>query len=117
VTTSAPVANDSQVRLNTPFLLIALFWTILVVVLAGWGYQQSRAAVLATARTAARMSYDKDIIYRKWATLHGGAYVPITAQTPPNPYLAHIPERDITTPSGRKLTLMNPAYEPEAYPA
>jgi len=26
------------------------------------------------------------------------------------PHLSHIPERDITTPSGKKLTLMNPAY-------
>ena len=28
----------------------------------------------------------------------------------PNPNLAHLPERDLTTPSGKKLTLMNPAY-------
>ncbi len=28
--------------------------------------------------------------------------------TPPNPHLAHLPERDITTPSGRVLTLMDP---------
>jgi PAS domain S-box-containing protein len=37
-------------------------------------------------------------------------YVPVTEDTPPNPKLAHIPERDITTPSGRVLTLINPAY-------
>jgi signal transduction histidine kinase len=29
--------------------------------------------------------------------------------TSPNPNLAHVPERDITTPSGRRLTLVNPA--------
>jgi diguanylate cyclase (GGDEF)-like protein len=37
-------------------------------------------------------------------------YVPTTPETTPNPYLSDIPERDITTPSGRKLTLINPAY-------
>ncbi len=31
-------------------------------------------------------------------------------RTPPSPYLSHIPERDIITVSGKKLTLMNPAY-------
>jgi len=36
--------------------------------------------------------------------------VPPTEQTPPNPYLSHIPDRDITLPSGKRLTLMNPAY-------
>ena len=37
-------------------------------------------------------------------------YAFVTKDTPPNPYLAHIPERDITTPSGKLLTLVNPAY-------
>ncbi len=31
-------------------------------------------------------------------------------RTPPSPYLSHIPNRDIEIPSGKKLTLMNPAY-------
>jgi hypothetical protein len=37
-------------------------------------------------------------------------YVPVTDKTPPNPYLSHIKERDIKTPDGKALTLMNPAY-------
>ncbi|MCI0521445.1 MAG: DUF3365 domain-containing protein, partial [Chloroflexi bacterium] len=36
--------------------------------------------------------------------------MPVTETTPPNPYLSRVPERDITTPSGVQLTLMNPAY-------
>lgn len=47
---------------------------------------------------------------RIWATTHGGVYVPVDDRTPPNPRLEHVPERDIATPSGKKLTLMNPAY-------
>ena len=34
----------------------------------------------------------------------------MTPETPPTPYLARVPERDIVTPSGRRLTLLNPAY-------
>lgn len=55
-------------------------------------------------------AFHKDLLYRKWNAGHGGVYVPVTVDTPPNPKLSHIPERDIITPSGRKLTLMNPAY-------
>jgi len=63
----------------------------------------------SNALTMAKASFDKDLLFRRWATLHGGVYVPVTAQTPANPYLKHA-ERDIVTPSGRRLTLMNPAY-------
>ena len=35
-------------------------------------------------------------------------YVPVTEHTRPDPHLAYIPERDISTPSGRKLTLISP---------
>jgi hypothetical protein len=33
----------------------------------------------------------------------------MSEHTPPNPYL-DVPERDLTTPAGRALTLINPAY-------
>jgi hypothetical protein len=35
-------------------------------------------------------------------------YIPVTPATPPNPNFAQLPERDITTPSGKKLTLIYP---------
>lgn len=35
--------------------------------------------------------------------------MPVTEKVRPNPYLNHIPERDILTPSGKMLTLHNPA--------
>ena len=59
----------------------------------------------------ANANFDKDQAFRQWASSHGGVYVPIDEnRTPSSPYLSHIPERDIVTPSGKKLTLMNPAY-------
>ncbi len=58
----------------------------------------------------ARAHFQRDEAFRFWAAKHGGFYVPIDERTPPNLYLSHIPERDIITPSGIKLTLMNPAY-------
>ena len=48
-------------------------------------------------------------ITRDWSSRHGGVYVPVTADTQPNPYLLH-PKRDIVDDLGRKLTLINPAF-------
>jgi PAS domain S-box-containing protein len=53
---------------------------------------------------------NKDQAIRLWAASHGGVYVPISEKTQPNPFLSHLPERDIQTPAGKTLTLMNPAY-------
>jgi len=57
-----------------------------------------------------RALFNKDKAFRFWAASHGGVYVPVSGKTPPNPFLEHVKERDVITPSGKKLTLMNPAY-------
>ncbi|MDL1963260.1 MAG: DUF3365 domain-containing protein [Deltaproteobacteria bacterium] len=85
-------------------------WTIVIATSLTWNIVLVRQETLETARIQAKAAYEKDIIYRCWNTLHGGVYVPVTRETKPNPYLSDIPERDITTPSGKLLTLMNPAY-------
>ncbi|GFO55726.1 hypothetical protein GMSM_27330 [Geomonas sp. Red276] len=85
-------------------------WTVTIAVSFGWLWLQERRNVREMARAEARVAFEKDTLYRKWATSHGGVYVPVDERTSPNPYLSHIPERDLTTPSGRHLTLMNPAY-------
>jgi len=92
-----------------PLYQLLFLWTFLIGSFAAWGVYQSHR-ILKIAKTLVRDSHNKDLVYRRWATMHGGVYVPVTEQTPPNPYLSHIRDRDITTPSGRRLTLMNPAY-------
>ena len=91
--------------------IIIISWTLAVLASLSLSaineYQQS----VETARNVANANFDKDQAFRQWATTHGGVYVPVDMKrTPPSQYLEHIPERDITTESGRKLTLMNPAY-------
>lgn len=96
---------------NRWFALFAgLFWLLAVGLSFETHYHITKKSLLATAQVEAHAAYEKDLTFRRWATLHGGVYVAVDSLTPPNPYLAHMPERDITTPSGRKLTLMNPAY-------
>jgi len=49
------------------------------------------------------------VITRLWNARHGGVYVPVSRNSPPNPYL-HVPLRDITVNPDLTLTLINPAY-------
>ena len=90
--------------------LAALAWTVVVGASAFWNGYNEREQTLNLARREARAIFNKDQAFRLWGAKHGGVYVPPTGETPPNPYLSHIPDRDITLPSGKRLTLMNPAY-------
>ncbi len=103
---------QSSVEKHAGSLIWALMflWTGLVGASLIWNLHQVREFVLELAQNEANLSFEKDLAYRLWAAKHGGVYVPATPQSPPNPYLAHVPERDIQTPSGRSLTLVNPAY-------
>jgi PAS domain S-box-containing protein len=85
-------------------------WTLVAAASLGWNLYQDRKEALKVARQIALTNYERDVLYRRWAAGHGGVYVPVETNTPPTPYLARLPERDIVTPSGRRLTLLNPAY-------
>jgi diguanylate cyclase (GGDEF)-like protein len=89
--------------------LVIVVWTGAILLSLLLNMRTQDQEVLEMAKTQARISFQKDLFYRLWITGHGGVYVPVTPQTPPNPYL-HVEERDITSPSGRSLTLINPAY-------
>ena len=89
---------------------LLLFWTLVIGISLAWTIKYQYVHTQEMATKEANIAFDRDVAIRIWAASHGGLYVPTNEQTPPNPYLAHIPERDITTPSGKKLTLMNPAY-------
>ena len=104
-----PGVNLSK-RIDRLFLLIAVFWTIVIMAVFTLNYRDAYSSAVAIAKAGLVESYNKDVVYRRWAANHGGVYVPITSDSPSSPYLAHIPERDISTPSGKKLTLINPAY-------
>ena len=92
------------------FAGLALAWTLVVTGSLVWEFTQERAHLRRSALIQAKEAFDKDVIYRRWNAMHGGVYVPVTTDVQPNPYLEEWPERDLITPSGRQLTLINPAY-------
>lgn len=104
--------NSTQKEINFRRLgwLLAVVWTVLLVIVLLWNRSQIKQSTHEEALMSLRMTVEKDLIFRAWATKHGGVYVPVTPDNPPNPYLTQLEERDVLTTTGKELTLLNPAY-------
>ena len=96
--------------INRVVLIVMLIWSLLMLVAVIISSSDNYRYADKLAKNEALVSVKKDLAYRSWVASHGGVYVPITEKTPPNPYLSHIKNRDVTTSANQKLTLMNPAY-------
>ena len=108
-----PMKKDPEsrsARLTLHFWALVFAWTVIVAALAVSDALHIDQTVREMAIAEARAHFNKDQAFRLWASSHGGVYVPVSDQVPPNPFLSHVPERDIQTPTGKSLTLMNPAY-------
>jgi len=97
------------IHLKRYVLALILFWTAGVAVSLGWNIYQLKQAILDLAGASAATIYEKDLLYRRWASMKGGVYAPVSEVTPVNAYL-HVANRDITASGGFSLTLINPAY-------
>ncbi|HWR02838.1 MAG TPA: ATP-binding protein [Humidesulfovibrio sp.] len=95
--------------MKKPILIAAAIWTLFVVAAAAIALAASWQSTLEQARVAARVAFEKDLTFRRWNSLRGGVYVRVTEQNQPNPYL-DVPDRDLVTTKGIKLTMINPAY-------
>ena len=102
--------QDFILAKSSIFATTACVWIAIISLSYGWNWYQAGKSAVLFAGGEARASYEKDLVYRRWAALQGGVYIPPTEATPPNPYLSHLPDRDIVTTGGRHLTLVNPAY-------
>ena len=96
-------------RLGPYTMGLAIVWTVIVGVSLVWNLHEQERATTEVARALARAGIERDLLYRRWSAIHGGVYAPVAEKTRPNPHL-DAPERDIETPAGRMLTLVNPAY-------
>ena len=102
-------AEDARKRfVNSPIFFSAGLIVLLVSSFIGfslyWNLANLSQQQLQQARAEAESHWNKDLSFRRWATRHGGVYVKPDIRTPPNPYLAHLPNRDIVTADGDKLT-------------
>ncbi|MDQ2180451.1 ATP-binding protein [Marinifilum sp. D714] len=92
------------------FVTASIGFVFLVASSLVWNIQNEKRTTYKLAKVEAIGNQNKDLTFRRWSTLHGGVYVPITDKITPNEYMDFIPNRDVTTTDGQKLTLINPAY-------
>ena len=102
-------ARNIQLTMGRQARFLAALWTGCLAASLAWNLHEQRERTVELARISAQVSFDNDLLYRRWAAHQGGVYVPVSEHTAPNPYL-NVPDRDVTTTSGLSLTLLNPAY-------
>ncbi len=76
--------------------------------LLSWNLKNTHTQTSEIATHQARSFFQEILTTRYWNASHGGVYVPISEEVQPNPYL-DVPNRDIVTRDGMKLTMINPA--------
>lgn len=94
-------------KLFGPILITLWFVVIVTSAMINIYLAQSHADEISSSQ--ARTMFEHIVLTRSWNARHGGVYVPVTTTTQPNPYL-QVPNRDVVTKNGVKLTKINPAY-------
>lgn len=100
--------RSKQFWRNIKWLMVA--WSLVIGASLTWSLLYQQSSFKDALHTQAAAFHTMEMEYRNWIIHSGGIYVPVTEQTPPSPWLSEIPERDITTPSGKQLTLLNSSY-------
>ncbi len=90
-------------------MLPLLGWTLLVFFSAWWNVKALDEQAYGLAAERGRHVLRLVQLARRWNRSHGGVYVPVTDEVQPNPYLK-VPDRDVTTTDGRRLTRINSSY-------
>jgi PAS domain S-box-containing protein len=88
---------------------IALLWTVAVALTLTWEIWDEFTQAKEIAEGMGQSILADELAFHRWSAEEGGVYVPVSAKVQPDPILAKIAERDVETPSGRKLTLIKPA--------
>lgn len=94
---------------NRIALIALIVWTVIVAMPLGLVKKSEKEHMRDIALSQARGFFQQVVDARTWNASHGGVYVEVNEHTVPNPYL-EVPDRDLVTTDGRRLTLINPAY-------
>jgi len=103
------MTKAQNISLGKYAIAAIILWTIVISLSLYANYRLNTQHLMDIGTTIARSSFNKDILYRRWNAAQGGVYAKQSELTTPNRYL-NVAERDISTPLGKKLTMINPAY-------
>lgn len=87
------------------WLFLSLLWLSLLLASLFWNISLFNGSIEHLALSEARSHLSRDLFYLRWASSHGGVYVPETDNTASNPYL----QPPVLTAAGARLVLINPA--------
>jgi diguanylate cyclase (GGDEF)-like protein len=90
------------------FFVITVWWAVVLASLL-WSISHTRQQHEQFIHDTAQSIFNHIVLARRWNARHGGVYVPVTEESPPNPYL-DIDDRDIRINDQLTLTKINPAY-------
>jgi two-component system, cell cycle sensor histidine kinase and response regulator CckA len=94
-------------RLRQTIALLAILWTGAFLVLFLWQDAKDKDTFPDLAKARALTAHNSVAYFLEWAIAQGRIYVPVSDEAAPDPNLSNIPERDVLTPSGSMLTLVN----------
>lgn len=89
--------------------IVMAVWIFITSAFLFWMEVDTRREEKLLAQSTANAFFQQVLLTRQWNASHGGVYVPITAETQPNPYLP-LKNRDLAADNGLRLTRINPAY-------
>lgn len=84
-----------------------LLWSAILAGLYVWSIKEQTAHHENLIAFRAKELANQTQVLRRWIGGHGGIYVEEGGDIRSNPQLADVPDRDVLTPQGRKLTLLN----------
>ncbi|MCP4125598.1 MAG: diguanylate cyclase [Gammaproteobacteria bacterium] len=93
----------------TNLIIVSVIWIGLISLSFSFSYKAAVKEQESIVLQAARSLFDMVVLTRLWNAQHHGVYVPITKETPSNPYLDEY-MRDIKVNDSLTLTKINPAY-------
>jgi hypothetical protein len=102
------LAKSRAIPYRRVFWLLACAWTVVAAASLTWNLLQHANEVRALTAEAARALLEEDLLCRQWSLARGGVYVPDSTPAPAGTFPQQ-EEREVRTPSGQTLVLLNPA--------
>ncbi|PLA74458.1 hypothetical protein CYQ88_06130 [Hydrogenovibrio sp. SC-1] len=102
--------NNKINRISFYMAGLIFAWTLAIATSVYLNLEHDKQSFYAEMHTQAKTIHMMEMGFRNWVISHGGVYVPIDEKTPPSQYLKNVPGRDISTESGKQLTLLNSSY-------